>query len=61
MTVDGPLAGARRFGEWRRLLQLGLALPLPMVLAAGLRGRIRMAADQLTVRIPVRELKPLSV
>lgn len=32
---------------------------LPMVLAAGLRGRIRMAADVLTVRIPVRELKPL--
>ncbi len=32
---------------------------LPMVLAAGLRGRIRMAADVLTVRIPVRDLKPL--
>ena len=30
-----------------------------MVLAAGLRGRIRMAGDQLTVRIPVRDLKPL--
>lgn len=34
---------------------------LPMVLAAGLRGRIRMAAEVLTVRIPVRELKPLQV
>ncbi|CAB4698374.1 MAG: GNAT family N-acetyltransferase [Actinobacteria bacterium] len=33
---------------------------LPMVLAAGMRGRIRMAADQLTVRVPVRDLKPLS-
>jgi ribosomal protein S18 acetylase RimI-like enzyme len=32
---------------------------LPMVLAAGLRGRIRMAADVLTVRAPVRDLKPL--
>ncbi len=32
---------------------------LPMVLAAGLRGRIRMAADVLTVRVPVHELKPL--
>jgi ribosomal protein S18 acetylase RimI-like enzyme len=32
---------------------------LPMVLAAGLRGRIRMAADVLTVRIPLRDLKPL--
>ena len=27
---------------------------LPMVLAAGMRGRIRMAADVLTVRLPVR-------
>jgi ribosomal protein S18 acetylase RimI-like enzyme len=32
---------------------------LPMVLSAGLRGRIRMAADVLTVRVPVRDLKPL--
>lgn len=32
---------------------------LPMVLAAGLRGRIRMAAEVLTVRIPVRDLRPL--
>ncbi len=31
---------------------------LPMVLASGLRGRIRMAADVLTVRVPVRELRP---
>lgn len=34
---------------------------LPMVLSAGLRGRIRMAADVLTVRIAVRDLKPLPV
>ena len=32
---------------------------LPMVLSAGLRGRIRMAADVLTVRVPVREMRPL--
>ncbi|HEU5035427.1 MAG TPA: GNAT family N-acetyltransferase [Nocardioides sp.] len=32
---------------------------LPMVMAAGLRGRIRMAGDRLTVRIGVRDLKPL--
>ncbi|WP_244929866.1 GNAT family N-acetyltransferase [Nocardioides sp. W7] len=31
---------------------------LPMVLAAGMRGRIRMAADVLTVRVPVRDLRP---
>ena len=32
---------------------------LPMVMAAGLRGRIRMAGDRLTVRIGVRDLRPL--
>lgn len=32
---------------------------MPMVLAAGMRGRIRMAGEVLTVRIAVRELKPL--
>jgi ribosomal protein S18 acetylase RimI-like enzyme len=32
---------------------------LPMVLGSGLRGRIRMAADVLTVRVPVREMRPL--
>jgi GNAT superfamily N-acetyltransferase len=31
---------------------------LPMVLGAGLRGRIRMAGDQLTVRVTVSGLKP---
>ena len=34
---------------------------LPMVMAAGMRGRIRMAADVLTVRIPVRDLRPLPI
>jgi len=34
---------------------------LPMVLAAGLRGRIRMAGDVLTVRVPLRALKPINV
>jgi hypothetical protein len=32
---------------------------LPMVLAAGLRGRIRLAGGELTVRVPVRDLRPL--
>ena len=31
---------------------------LPMVMAAGLRGRIKMAGGVLTVRIGVRDLKP---
>lgn len=34
---------------------------LPMVLSAGLRGRIRMSSDVLTVRFPVHELKPLGI
>jgi hypothetical protein len=29
---------------------------LPLVLSAGLRGRIRMSADRLTVRAPVRDV-----
>jgi len=33
---------------------------MPMLLAAGMRGRIRMAGEQLTVRILVRDLRPLS-
>lgn len=33
---------------------------LPMVLAAGLRGRIKMAGEHLTVRIAVHELRPLA-
>ena len=37
----------------------GNAAVLPMVLAAGLRGRIRMAGGELTVRVPVRDLRPL--
>lgn len=32
---------------------------LPMVLAAGMRGRIRLAGEVLTVRVPVRDLRPL--
>jgi GNAT superfamily N-acetyltransferase len=35
------------------------AAVLPMVLGAGLRGRIRMAGGELTVRVPVRDLRPL--
>jgi hypothetical protein len=30
-----------------------------MVLAAGLRGRIRLSGETLTVRVPVRDLEPL--
>jgi hypothetical protein len=30
---------------------------LPMVLGSGLRGRIRMSGDGLTVRVPLRDLE----
>ena len=33
---------------------------MPMVLSAGMRGRIRMAGDVLTVRVPLREVRPLA-
>lgn len=55
------LATAHGVGEILLTTEADNQAVLPMVLAAGLRGRIRMAADVLTVRIPVRELKPLSV
>lgn len=32
---------------------------LPMVLSTGLRGRIRMAAETLTVYVPLRDVKPI--
>ena len=32
---------------------------LPLVLAAGLRGLIRLSSDELTVRVPVARLRPL--
>ena len=34
---------------------------MPMVMASGLRARIRMAGDVLTVRIGVRDLRPLAL
>ncbi len=33
---------------------------MPMVLSAGMRGRIRMAGDELTVRILLRDVRPLA-
>ena len=52
---------ARELGAETVVLATGSGNPavLPLVLSAGLRGRIRMAGDELTVRIPVREMRPL--
>lgn len=55
------LASSMAIGEIVLTTRADNQAVLPMVLAAGLRGRIRLAADVLTVRIPVRELKPLDV
>lgn len=48
---------ARRLGADEILLTThsGNQAVLPMVLAAGVRGRIRMAGELLTVRVPVKE------
>jgi ribosomal protein S18 acetylase RimI-like enzyme len=61
LTDVARLASSQGSGEIVLTTRADNQAVLPMVLAAGLRGRIRMAADELTVRIPVRDLKPLSV
>jgi ribosomal protein S18 acetylase RimI-like enzyme len=60
LTDVARLAGGQGVGEIVLSTSADNQAVLPMVLAAGLRGRIRMAADVLTVRIPVRDLKPLA-
>ncbi len=52
---------ARGFGADELVLRTGATnqAVMPMVLSANLRGRIRMAGDVLTVRIPLREIRPL--
>ena len=57
------LAEAARLAAAREAAELVLTTAadnqavLPMVLAAGLRGRIRMSGDRLTVRIPLAGLR----
>lgn len=59
LTDVARLATAEGAGEIVLTTRADNQAVLPMVLAAGLRGRIRMSGDALTVRIPVRELRPL--
>ena len=56
LLVEGARL-ARRLGADEILLttHAGNQAVLPMVLAAGVRGRIRMVGDRLTVRVPVKE------
>ncbi|KAA1421292.1 GNAT family N-acetyltransferase [Nocardioides humilatus] len=57
------LAGVARMARSKGAEEIVLTAPadsqsvLPMVLSAGLRGRIRMAGDLLTVRIAVSDLR----
>ncbi len=55
----GRLARERGADELVLVTEADNPAVLPLVLSAGLRGRIRMAGDQLTVRVPVRELRPV--
>ncbi len=52
---------ARRSGAEELVVRTGATnqAVMPMVLSANMRGRIRMAGDVLTVRIPLREIRPL--
>ena len=60
LLVDvARLAHGRGAGEVLLSSSAGNPAVLPMVLAAGLRGRIRLVGDTLTVRVPVRDLRPL--
>jgi ribosomal protein S18 acetylase RimI-like enzyme len=60
LLVDAArLAGSMGASEILLTTRADNQAVLPMVLAAGMRARIRMAADQLTVRVPVRSLRPL--
>ena len=59
LVETARLAAGQRVDEIILSTEADNQAVLPIVLAAGLRGRIRMASDQLTVRIPVRDLKPL--
>ena len=57
-TPDGSLSSSGA-DELVLVTESDNAAVLPMVLGAGLRGRIRMAGGELTVRVPVRDLRPL--
>ena len=50
------MAAAREAAELVLTTRADNQAVLPMVLAAGLRGRIRMSGDRLTVRIPLAAL-----
>lgn len=57
LTEIARVARQRRAGEVMLCAPASSRAVLPMVLAAGLRGRIRMAGDTLTVRIAVADVK----
>jgi ribosomal protein S18 acetylase RimI-like enzyme len=56
LTEAVRMAAARDAAELVLITRADNQAVLPMVLAAGLRGRIRMSGDRLTVRIPLAAL-----
>jgi ribosomal protein S18 acetylase RimI-like enzyme len=58
LVESARLAGRRGASEIVLTTRADNQAVLPMVLAAGVRGRIRMSSDVVTVRVPVRDLQP---
>lgn len=58
LLLEGARAAAR-LGDDELMLMTGAdnQAVLPMVLGSGLRGRIRMSGDELSVRVPLRDLE----
>ena len=58
LLLEGARAAAR-LGDDELMLMTGAdnQAVLPMVLGSGLRGRIRMSGDVLSVRVPLRDLE----
>ncbi len=58
LLLEGARAAAR-LGDDELVLVTGAdnQAVLPMVLGSGLRGRIRMSGDELSVRVPLRDLE----
>lgn len=58
LLLEGARAAAR-LGDDELIIVTGAdnQAVLPMVLGSGLRGRIRMSGDELSVRVPLRDLE----
>ncbi|WP_036555559.1 GNAT family N-acetyltransferase [Nocardioides insulae] len=59
LLAAARLAQSKGAAEVRLVTWAGNPAVLPMTLGAGLRARIRMSGDELVVRLPVSDLRPL--